>query len=132
MKFSDIAEINRRVQEGEWVRDIPLLPGVALKVRGINSGAYSDLRQKLVRQLSREDKAGGTISEGQAERIDKQLLSEALLLDWTGIEGDDGAVVPYSKETAEHLVSAPEYQIFRDGVQYAAMTVASIPAQPAS
>jgi hypothetical protein len=46
-----------------------------------------------------------------------------VLLDWAGLEAEDGTPLPFTKEQATEFLTKPEYRRFRDAVVYAATVV---------
>lgn len=108
-----------KVEEGDWVSQIPELGDIKLKVRGFANAGYRRMQTELFRAvpLSRRGDAA------EQERINNQLLIETILIDWTGLT-DNGKVIPYSKELAKKLLTDPQYQPFRDGVFWASHAVA--------
>jgi hypothetical protein len=82
-------------------------PDLAFKVRGINSPEYEAARD---REMVRLQQRFGTepVPADERFKVLGQLLAEHILLDWKGIVDDDGAPVPYSKDLALDLLSAPE------------------------
>lgn len=115
MKLGEIKTITGKIEQGAWVKDLPNLPGVAVRVRGYGNADYRRLLTKL-----RQGKGVDEINDpGYQEEENTRLLHETILLDWNGIED-----TPYDSETAKMLLSNPEYAVFRSGVMYAANVVA--------
>ena len=115
-----------RVSAGEWVGDIPGLGDIRLKVRGLNSTHFKDASAKAMRNLPRSERnRDGSLSSAVAERVTGGALAEAVLLDWENvtIQGD---MIPYSKEKALELLTDPQWQIFRDAVEWSARIVADL------
>lgn len=115
MKLDDLKAITRNIEQGAWVRDLPNLPGVALKVRGTFNADYSRLMAKLMAQRTPEQVG----NEEEDEKLEIQLLHETILVDWSGIED-----APYSPDMALKLLSDPELAVFRGAVRYAGNVVA--------
>ena len=55
----------------------------------------------------------------EGERITNWLLLNTCLIDWDGLQDDDGNAIPYSKEMAEKLLTDPDFRKFRDAVMTA-------------
>ncbi len=122
MKISDIKESGDRIENSGWVDDIPGLPGLRLKVRGVGREAYRDLEGRLIDAIPRQDRARG-ISRETAEGIASRCLHEVALMDWDGLTGEDGNPLGYNPETAHMLLTDRLYQNFRAGVIWAAERV---------
>ncbi|WP_046869358.1 hypothetical protein [Microvirga massiliensis] len=116
MKLSDIRDVTNKIESGGWVGELPNLPGVKVKVRGIFNSDYRRLLAKLRADIPPEKWDDPEI----AETIDTQLLHETILVDWHGIEDAE-----YTPELAKQLLSDPEFAVFRRAVHYAGNIVAA-------
>lgn len=124
MKLSDLTVDTERQEKGAWVDNIPELEGLKLLVRGVNNADWRRLQTKLIEAIPRKRRIVGRIDTDDQERIQSSCLLNACLLDWDGLEDDDGKPIAYDKELARKLLFEPEYRAFRDGVVWAAMIVA--------
>jgi hypothetical protein len=124
MKLSDIATDSERTEKGAWVEDVPELEGLKLCVRGINNSDWRRLQTKLIESVPRKKRATGRLDPDEADRIQSTCLLQTVLLDWDGLENDDGTAIAYDKETARKLLFDPAYRKFRDAVVWAATVVA--------
>jgi hypothetical protein len=124
MKMSELAVDADRQENGAWVDDIPEVQGLRLKVRGSNNADWRRLQAKLMDAVPRKKKLGGRIDPDEQDRILSSCLLSTCLLDWDGLEDDDGKPLPYSKTMAQKLLTEPEYRRFRDSVLWAASIVA--------
>jgi hypothetical protein len=122
MKLSDIAMDNERSERGAWVDDIPELEGLKLCVRGINNSDWRRLQTKLIESVPRKKRVG-RLDPDEADRIQSTCLLQACLLDWDGLENDDGSPIPYDKDMARRLLFEPQFRKFRDGVVWAGTVV---------
>jgi hypothetical protein len=123
MRLKDVKVDVEKVEDGAWVDNIPELEGLRLKVRGANNKDWRKLQARLIQSLSRAKRIAGQIDPDVFDRINSRLLLETCLLDWSGLDGDDGKPLPYSKEMAKTLLTDPQYGRFRDGVLWAANVV---------
>lgn len=123
MKLAELAVDVNRAENGAWVNDVPDLPGLRLKVRASNNADWRRLQMMLFDKLPRKKKLSGRVDPDETDRIITQCLIDACLLDWDGLEDDDGKAIPYSKQMAEKLLMEPEYRRFRDAVAWAANVV---------
>ena len=124
MKMNEMTIDPDRLENGAWVDDIPEMEGLRLKVRGSQNSDWRRLQAKLLEAVPRKRRIGGRVDQDDMERIITSCLLNACLLDWDGLEGDDGQPISFSKPMAEKLLKEPEYRRFRDGVVYAASIVA--------
>lgn len=108
------------VEDGRWVNDIPELKGVRLKVRGSNNKDWRRFAQRLINAEPRKNRINGLDPES-SDRISALILLQTGLLDWEGIEDDDGAAIPYDKKKAAQYLAGER---FRAGVQFACDQVA--------
>lgn len=123
MKLSERKIDPKKKEEGAWVDNIPEWQGLRLKVRGIGNRDWNNLFTKLVNAVPRKRRMNGLDSEDR-DRINGICLRDTCLLDWKGVEGDDGKPEPYSKEAANKYLTNPEYELFRDAVLWSASVVA--------
>jgi hypothetical protein len=112
VKLSELKAIDAKIEQGRWV-DLPMLPGISVLVRGTGNSDYRRLSSKLRSELSMDKLR----DEAEQERIETKLLSETILLDWSGLED-----IAFSKEEASKLLA--EVGVFRNAVNYAANSVA--------
>jgi hypothetical protein len=122
MKLSELKIDSQAIQTGRWI-DAPGLPGCRFKVRGIGNSDYRRLHQKLIGNVPRTKKVGGTIEPDEIDRITATLLVETVLLDWSGFENDDGLPLVYSKDASAKILTDPDFSVVRDSVFAAAQSV---------
>ncbi len=121
MKISELEVDKKIVEEGTWVSDIPELTGVRLKVRGAGNRDWRRLAQRLINAVPRKNRVSGLLDPDESDRISALILLQTGLLDWEGIEDDDGKPIPYDRKKAELYLSGDR---FRGAVQYACDQVA--------
>lgn len=121
MELSSIRQNIKAIEAGAWVKDIPGLGDIALKVRGFSNADYARRSSELVAGLAPHEKRDPDMQV----KLARQLLLETVLIDWRGL-ADGGKPVPYSREQAEKLLTEPEYRDFADGVSWAAAVVGKI------
>lgn len=124
MKLSELKVDPQRIENGAWVDNIPEMEGLRLKVRGAFNADWRKLQSRLVAAVPRQKRARGQLDPAEQDRVMSIVLRDACLLEWDGIEGDDGQPLPYSKEKATELLTDPQYGKFREAVIWAANTVA--------
>ena len=126
----DIGKINEPVDlaPGEWIEEIPALPGARLLVRSTNFKPYKVAVQGLARRAGKKlntDEGVGNfnIATGKA-------LADHILLDWDLSAAEDAAVLTengqplvYTKDWALTVLGADDPhgvgQAFRNGVEWA-------------
>lgn len=118
MKLSDIALDTEGIENGVWVDDIPKLPGLRLKVRGSRSKKWRQLTRKLL-EAARMRRSASLLDEDENEKMQTSLLLHAGLVDWDGVERDDGEKIPFNVIDAEKILTDPQYAFFREGVAWA-------------
>lgn len=122
MKLSDIAVNANAIEQGRWVSVGHVMPGVRLKVRGLENTDYRRLRNRLIAEIPRGERLKGA-DILTLEKINGQLLSETVLVGWDGIEADDGRPLPFNKEKALQVINDPMFIVFRNAVEWAAGVV---------
>lgn len=124
MKLSEMKVDPQKIEQGDWVDDIQEMAGLRLKVRGAGNADWRKLQSRLLSAVPRNRRVGGNLDPAEQDRIMSILLRDACLLDWDGLEDDEGKPLPYSKEQAAKLLTDPQYAKFRDAVIWAANVVA--------
>lgn len=119
MKIEDIAVDTNLIEQGAWVSDIPELEGVRLKCRGSDNKDWRRMAQHLVNAVPRKKRIP-LLDPAEQDRVNAIVIRECGLLDWEGIEDNDGNPVPYSKKKAEEYLNVKK---FRDGALYACFQV---------
>ena len=99
------------------------MEGLSLRVRGIGNATFRRMQSKLIDALPRARRVGGRIDPTDQDKITGQCLVVAVLLDWKGLEADDGSALPYSREDATRFLTEPAYRRFRDAVVWASTVV---------
>lgn len=122
MNLDDIAIDPDKLEQGDWVGDIPGMGTLRLKVRGINNADYRALQNRLLDAVPRAKRIRGQIDQKELARIATECLIETVLLDWEGL-GINGEPAPYSKAKARELLTNPRWVRFRDAVAWAAGVV---------
>lgn len=123
MKLADQTIDPIKLEEGDWVENIPEWGDLRLKVKGIRNKAWVRMQRILMDAVPKKMKIGGRIDETEQDKITTSLLLNTCLLDWSGLE-DDVTPIPYSKEKASELLNNPRHRNFRDAVIWAATVVA--------
>jgi hypothetical protein len=124
MKLSAIKVDVALTEQGDWVENIPDLPGIRIKARGTNNVDYRILEGKLVREIPRAERIEG-VSPSDQDRIAGMLLLETVVLDVEGLtEDDETTPITYTKELGKKLLLDPEMKVFQAGAAYAGSVVA--------
>ena len=124
MKLSATKVDSALIEQGDWVENIPDLPGIRIKARGTNNADYRILEGKLVREIPRAQRVEGVSPEDQ-DRIAGRLLLETVVLDIDGItEDDDVTPIKYTRELGAKLFLDPDYRVWAAGAAYAGSVVA--------
>lgn len=123
MKFSDIKIDSTKHDNADWVDNIPEFQGVRFKVRAAENNDWRKLRQVLVDAIPRKHKVGGRLRPEDQDRLIAILLRDTSLVDWDGLENDDGTPLAYSREAADKFLTEPDFGKFREAVMYAANIV---------
>lgn len=123
MDVNDLKKSPAKVADGDWVKDIPQMGDLELKVRGLGSTVYREtLARKLRAVPSKERERDGTISDAVEYPIRGQVLHECILLDWKGLE-NEGKAFPFDKDVALSWLMDPAFEDFHYAVMYAAGVV---------
>ena len=96
MKLSAIrADLDKELQ-GAWV---PYAGDIVLKIARWNNERCQEAYRKLLerRKVLLDAKE---LTDEQRIDVQKEAASQTILLDWKGVEDDDGQPIPYSSDTA--------------------------------
>jgi hypothetical protein len=121
-------ESGRKIQHGAWVEvdkeTFPELAGASFKVRGLNNKDYQRKYASLA--FGKERDAAGMLKDAdEAERMAVECIAETVLLDWKGVQEDEGQPdIPFSKEKAREYLNDPDLLLFRSAVSWCAQRVA--------
>lgn len=115
MNRDKIKSITRNLEAGGWMDDLPNLPGVAVKVRGIFNSDYTRRYGEVREGLTPEQLADAKLMKD----LDAELILDTILLDWSGMDE------PFTRDAAKELLTNPEFEVFLRGVNWAANVVAS-------
>lgn len=115
MKLSQIQIDSAAIEQGAW-RDAVGLPGVRFRLRGAGNSDWEALQEKLHRDLPPAVKFADRIPAENARAITTELLVGACLLDWAGIENDDGSAMLFSAAQARELLDDPDFRKLRDSI----------------
>jgi hypothetical protein len=72
MKLSAMKIDPALIEQGDWVENIPDLPGIRIKARGTNNSDYRALEAKLVREIPRAER----IAEGARPHRGPALIGD--------------------------------------------------------
>ncbi|KQQ13281.1 hypothetical protein ASF53_13990 [Methylobacterium sp. Leaf123] len=123
MKLSSLKVDAVAIEDGEWIGNIPEMGDLEVRVRGLNNAKYRRLQTTLIDAVPRAKRQGGRLDPDEQDRITASCLNATVLLDWRGLEGEDGQPVAYSKDLATELLTKPEFRRFREAVIWAASQV---------
>ena len=117
MKLSQI-KVNAQAEEnGRWMPASGLF-GVQIKVRGLNNSAARAARAKIQESFARKK-----MSDAEAEQAQVELIADTILIDWRGVENDDGTALICDREAKIAILSNPEMRLFREAVMLASSLV---------
>jgi hypothetical protein len=111
-----------KIEQGDWVDNIPEMGDLRLKVRGVNCAAWRGLARKLAEAVPRNKKVGGRIAQDEQDRIINECLLAVGVIDWENLTSG-GAPLPYAKDAARQFLTDPAFQAFRDAALWACTAV---------
>ena len=131
MKLSAMKINSAAIEQGEWVGSkygtpIPDMGDLSLKVRGIGNSDFRVLQSKLFDATPRNERSNGRLSPEAAERVTVECLLETILIDWDGVEGDQGELLPFNKDLAHKILSDRDLRPFREAVMWASAQVGEL------
>jgi len=116
MKLSNLKIDSSKLEQGDWIGDIPGLGDIRLRVRGLGNDDYrrrqSELSAALPRHMRKEP--------AEQDKVMNTLIVETLLEGWENVEDDTGAPLPFTRENVLEILADPDMRAFSDGVVWAA------------
>ena len=101
--------------EGQWF-DLVMIEGCRVKVARAGNPNYIKLMRKLYKPFTKQLRRGKDIPQEVEEKIQLQLMSETILLDWKGMPGEKDKEVPFTKEVSKMLLGDPELKELKDEI----------------
>mgnify|MGYP000126711254 CR=1 FL=1 len=124
MKISSLKRDSAKAEEGQWIDKLPGMGDLRLKVRGLSSFAFVRCHGAKQRAIPLSERAqDGSIKDELSYQLYGEALADAILLDWDGIEADDGNSIAFDRKMAETWLTDPDYSHFADAVHNAAQRV---------
>lgn len=102
MKLSELAIDVEVAVEGRWET---FVLGVEFKVARANNANYIEEQAVFIAAIKR----GETESSDSGTDMVHTIASKTLLLDWRGLEDEEGNAIPYSVEMALVFLTDPQY-----------------------
>ena len=109
------------IENGAWVRDLDGLPGVGLKVTGLQSKAARDLLHGL-QTSARAANKGKPLTNDQNAAIMREVLGSVVLLDFDGLT-NNGEPVKFDRETVKGWLTSRNGETLASYVLAAAQKV---------
>lgn len=105
MKIGLLRTNQTKENDGVWVTIVEGRDGEApfrIKVRRLGCPAF----QESQRQLMKDKAIGfrGNASETDALEITRQAVADTILVDWEGLQEDDGSPIPFSPAKSRELL----------------------------
>ncbi len=123
MKLSKYKTDTNAAKEGVWVT----MEGTfEIKIARSNSPKFQTFFQKHARGKGRrflKGAAKGSLDSDSIEALKpvmKEAAARCLIVDWRGLQEEDGSEIPYSEEKAVEILINPEYEdLFNDVLEAA-------------
>ena len=109
-RLNRIATSTDLASEGQWVEFCPAQgpddEALELKIARVGNPNYNQRLQELVRPHRRKVRMG---FDEDLEEFVRIAVAECVLVDWRGLQDDDGKAIPYSKEKSVEILTDPVY-----------------------
>ncbi len=119
MKLSHLKIDSKAIEDGEWHKKLPGMGDFAVKVRGLGSKKYQALLAEMVANVPQKDRVDG-LSDADNFRITNEALAQEVILDWSGLENDDGSLIEHDPRIALKILSDPDCDDIRQAILTAA------------
>ena len=98
-KFSKLVTDGDLEIEGVW---LPFEEGFDVKLARLGNTKYNEMVRRILKPYTRKIR-DEELDDSIAEMAEKKAMARYVLVDWRGLEDDDGEPIEYSKETALQL-----------------------------
>lgn len=115
VKFSSITVDLEKERNGDWV-SYPEWPGAEFNVNSVESPAFKEARDKLMRRLARRYGDKPIPSDGLTKDLG-DLYAKHLLNGWKGFD------MAYSADAAREALCDPAYRLLTEAVLWCAQRV---------
>jgi len=109
-RLSRIATDTDKAAEGQWIEFCPAQgegdKPLELKIARIGNPAYTERLQELVRPHRRKVRMG---FDDDLEKFVKIAVAECCLVDWRGLDDDNGKPLKYTKAKSVEILTDPIY-----------------------
>lgn len=123
MKLSKMKVNSAAIQGGRWVSIGKFFPGVEVKVRGFKNKDYQRELLRMMSDIPIADRMKAASDPDFSEKLDIDLMASSILIDWRGLETEDGEALPFTRDKALEILSDPDFVEFREAVDFAAKIV---------
>lgn len=127
MKITSLKVDSKRANEGAWVKDLPGMGDLRLRVRGWQYEPYQTEVAKESAKIGpsgrQENRADGPLLRPVFERITGLAMAAHLLLEWDGLQNPDGSALPYTLDDAITFLTHPDFRPFNAFVTMACSEV---------
>jgi hypothetical protein len=103
MKLNDLMIDEGAESEGVWVT---LVGEFSAHLRSMESKEFKALHKKLYKPHENTLRQGRTLPEETTTKILNQLLAEAIILDWKGLEDEAGKPIKFTPQQAMKCLEA--------------------------
>lgn len=115
-RLNRVATSTQQAVAGRWVEFCPAKdgdPALEFKIARLGNVNYNQRLQELVRPHRRKVRMG---FDEDLEEFVKVAVAETVLVDWRGMQDDDGSEIVYSKARSVEILSDPVYSDIFDFV----------------
>lgn len=102
--------------EGVWVPMPELQPNLRVKLRSIRSDVYRKAQNRRFAKLRALGRLSQTRLSAESERITREAIAEACIVDWEHLKDKAGNEVPYSFEQALEFMTDRRFSLFAESV----------------
>lgn len=117
VKLSSFATDEDLSVNGQWFE---YADGVEFKIAKWNNPKFRDYLEDLARPHARKLRKSGRVGRFWNDLVNK-AAARCVLLDWKGVDGDDGEPLTYSQEEGEKVLNNTCYSSIHDFIVEIAM-----------
>ena len=102
--------------DGIWVPMPEIQASFEVKLRSIRSDAYRKAQTKKFSKLRALGRLSTARLTEESERITRECIAEACILDWKGLKNKSGGDVPYSEHQAKAFMTERRFAVIAEAI----------------
>ena len=121
MKLSKIENNLEKENEGVW---LTYDGDIEVKIARFGNDRYQKIAEALYKPVKKQLQRG-SLGSKRATELASKAVAKGIIVDWRGIEDDDGNLIPFSEEKAIEFMLNPKLKDFKDWIANESQSIAN-------